>query len=72
MEINLHGKQMGITPKEAAEFIGCSEYTIKDLARRKDIPHYRVGNRIMFTRTSLEKWVRDQEKNNYQMDTETA
>ncbi len=59
-------KQTGLTPKEAAAVIGCSEYTIKQLAREKRIPHYRVGVRIMFTRAALQNWMADQEKRNYQ------
>jgi excisionase family DNA binding protein len=58
-------KSTGLTPKEAAEFIGCSEYTIKQLAREKRIPHYRIGVRIMFTRPALVKWIANQEKRNY-------
>lgn len=64
-EIELKEKVFGFTPKEAAELIGCSEYTIKDLVRRHKIPHYRIGVRIMFSRPALEKWVTDQEKRNY-------
>lgn len=64
--VNDQCKQTGLTPKEAAAFIGCSEYTIKELAREKRIPHYRVGVRIMFTRTALQKWMADQENRNYQ------
>ena len=54
-----------LKPKEAADLIGCSEYTIKELVRRKQIPHYRIGVRIMFTRTALKKWIASQEKKNY-------
>jgi excisionase family DNA binding protein len=54
-----------MTPVQAAEFIGCSEYTIKDLARRKMIPSYRVGSRIRFNKTSLDKWIEKQEQENY-------
>lgn len=53
-----------MTPKQAASFLGCSEYTIKDLARRKMIPHFRVGNRIMFSKSTLNSWIEQQEKEN--------
>jgi len=58
-------KETGLTPKEASTLIGCKEYTIKELARGKRIPHYRVGNRYRFTRSALLKWMADQEKENY-------
>lgn len=32
-------KETGLTPTEASALIGCKEYTIKELARGKKIPH---------------------------------
>lgn len=58
-------KETGLTSVEAGALIGCSAYTIKELARGKHIPHYRVGSRYMFTRSSLLKWMADQEEKNY-------
>lgn len=58
-------KETGLTPVEAGALVGCSVYTIKDLARRKKIPHYKVGNRYMFTRSALLKWIGEQENKNY-------
>ena len=54
--------------KQAAEFIGCSVYTLREFVRQKRIPHYRVGAKIMFRITSLEKWIDNQEKDNYLRD----
>lgn len=58
-------KETGLTPVEAGALIGCSAYTIKELARRKEIPHYKVGARYMFTRSALLKWIGEQENKNY-------
>lgn len=58
-------KETGLTPVEAGALIGCSAYTIKELARGKRIPFYKVGTRYMFTRSALLKWVTDQEEKNY-------
>ncbi len=58
-------KETGLTPTEASALIGCKEYTIKELARGKRIPHYKVGNRYRFTRSALIKWMADQEEKNY-------
>lgn len=48
-------------PDEAAIYIGCAEYTIRKMVREKQIPHYRIGVKILFTRNSLDKWVLEQE-----------
>ena len=58
-------KETGLTPVEAGALIGCSAYTIKEMARGNRIPHYRVGNRYLFTRSALLKWMIDQENQNY-------
>lgn len=50
-----------IEAKEAAELLGLSEWTIYDLARRREIPHIRVGRRVLFRRTSLLSWLDEQE-----------
>ena len=57
-------KETGLTPEEAGALIGCSAYTIKELARNKEIPFYKISNRYRFTRSTLTKWMRDQEKEN--------
>lgn len=54
----------GMDTKEASKFIGCSAYTIRELAREKKIPHYRIGNRIMFTKQALIRWIDKQEDKN--------
>ncbi|WP_245959485.1 helix-turn-helix domain-containing protein [Neobacillus piezotolerans] len=53
-----------MTVKEAAPYIGSSEYKLREMARQKQIPHYRVGNRIMFRKTSLDVWISKQEEEN--------
>jgi excisionase family DNA binding protein len=56
---------ISFSPRDAARFLGCSEYTIKELARRKLIPSYRVGNRIRFSRNGLEQWAMMQEEKSW-------
>lgn len=58
-------EKYGMDTKEASRFIGCSAYTIRELARKKQIPHYRIGNRIMFSKQSLIKWIDKQENRNW-------
>ncbi len=42
--------------KEAAVFMRVSEWTIRDMVRTKEIPHFRVRSRIFFKRRELDKW----------------
>lgn len=57
-------KEIGLTPAEAGALIGCSAYTIKELARANKIPFYRIGSRYMFTKSALLKWITEQEERN--------
>lgn len=61
----MNEKETGLTPVEAGALIGCSAYTIKELARGKRIPFYKVGSRYMFTRSALLRWIGEQEEENY-------
>lgn len=65
MSANITIKESGLTPEEAADFIGCSPYTIKELARWKRIPFYRVGVRYRFRKSALLEWISEQENQNY-------
>lgn len=58
-------KETGLSPQQAGNLIGCSAYTIKELAREKQIPFYRVGKKYMFTRSALLEWIAAQERSNY-------
>lgn len=58
-------KETGLTPDEASALIGCSPYTIKELARGNKIPFYKIGSRYRFTRSALIEWIADQEEKNY-------
>lgn len=62
--VNSINKETGITVAEAAEIIGCSSYTLRDMVRQKKIPAYRVGKRILFTKNGISDWINKQEKNN--------
>ena len=57
-----HEKKIILRPAEAAKYIGCSEYTIRQMVRERRIPHYRIGVKILFTKNSLDKWIEEQEK----------
>lgn len=53
-----------MTVKEAAPYIGSSEYKLREMVNNKEIPHYRIGNRIMFRKEKLDEWIERQEERN--------
>jgi excisionase family DNA binding protein len=50
-------ERLCITPEEAAGLLGISYVKILDLARRGEIPHAKVGKRIVFRKAHLEGWL---------------
>jgi len=50
-----------IEASEAAELLGISAWSIYDLARRREIPHIKLGRRVLFRRTSLLAWLDERE-----------
>lgn len=55
-------ERITITVKEAADFLGVSKDLLYNLVRTKEIPHVRVGKRILFRKPMLEEWLEAQEK----------
>lgn len=51
-----------MTAQQAADYIGCTTYTIYKLARQKSIPHWRIGRYIRFSQASLDDWKAKQER----------
>ena len=51
--------------KETAEYLHCSESTIRKLMRTKQIPSFRVGYRVYFKKELLDLWVENQCKSNW-------
>lgn len=58
-----------LLPQGAAEYIGCRYDKLLQLVRRREIPHYRIGRRIFFTRETLDLWLDDLEKKSIQRGT---
>ncbi|MBY0005739.1 helix-turn-helix domain-containing protein [Priestia aryabhattai] len=48
--------------KEAALYIGVSKDTVYELTRKKNIPHLRLGRRILFRKNALDIWMCELEK----------
>lgn len=49
-----------LLPQEAADHIGCKYDKLMQMVRLKQIPNYRIGRRVFFTRESLDLWIENQ------------
>lgn len=54
-----------MTVQEIAEYLKVHRDTIYAMCRRKEIPHVRVGQRILFRQSTIEAWMAQQETENY-------
>jgi excisionase family DNA binding protein len=45
-----------LTAEQVAERLGISRYDVYQLAKRDAIPHLRIGRRVRFRLTDLERW----------------
>jgi len=61
-----------ITASEAAKLLGLSEWSVYDLARRREIPHVRIGRRVLFRRSSILGWLEAQETASVKREPEPA
>jgi excisionase family DNA binding protein len=46
-----------------AEYLGVHPDTIYNMVREKQIPHFRVRRRILFSVETIDAWIRNQETN---------
>ncbi len=51
-----------LSPDDAAQLLGLSAYTVRQLARERRIPAIRLGRYWRFRRSSLENWITAQER----------
>ncbi len=55
-----------LLPKEAAEYLGCRYDKLLQMVRLKQIPHYRIGRRVFFTKETLSLWIENLERQSLQ------
>ena len=48
-----------LTIKEASQYLGVKPPTLYSMVERKEIPHYRVGRLIKFTKSDLNAFMQD-------------
>ena len=52
-------KKRTMSVQEVAAYIGLHQDTVYDLVKKKGIPHFKVGGRILFLEDVLEQWMMD-------------
>lgn len=55
-----------LTVKEVSAYLGVHQDTVYTMVQKKEIPHVKLRNRILFTRVSIDAWLREQENMNLQ------
>lgn len=50
-----------MTAEQTAQLLGMSYWKLNELCKAKRIPHFMAGNRRLFRRSTLEKWMSEQE-----------
>jgi excisionase family DNA binding protein len=53
-------------PNEASKFLGCGYDKLMQMVRKKEIPHFRIGRRVFFTKEALNLWIENQEQQSIQ------
>ncbi len=48
-----------LTLNEAAQYLGVKASTLYSMVERKEIPHYRIGRLIRFTKADLDAFMRE-------------
>jgi excisionase family DNA binding protein len=51
-----------LTVKEVANYLGVHTDTIYTMVKANQVPHLKVGKRILFTQESIELWMTEQVK----------
>lgn len=51
-----------LTMDEVAEYLGVSYWLVGQLARKNELPHFRVGGKILFRKKIIDNFMEEQEK----------
>ncbi|MBP1950250.1 helix-turn-helix domain-containing protein [Virgibacillus litoralis] len=55
------------TVQQASQYLGIHRDTIYTMVRQKEIPHFRLRRRIMFSKEAIDSWIREQESESVQV-----
>ena len=51
-----------LTPDQVGEILGISGYTVREMARRRELPSIRLGKFWRFRESALRAWIEDRER----------
>lgn len=51
-----------LTMDEVAEYLGVSYWLVGQLVRKNELPHFRVGGKILFRKKIIDNFMEEQEK----------
>jgi len=46
--------------KELTEYLRCSNSTVRKLVKNREIPNFRIANRIFFKKELIDIWIQNQ------------
>ena len=46
--------------KELTQYLRCSDSTVRKLIKNKEIPNFRIANRIYFKKALIDMWIQNQ------------
>jgi excisionase family DNA binding protein len=52
-------ERLALSVPEAASELGCSERTVRSMVSRNEIPHVRIGRRVVLPTHLLRQWLED-------------
>jgi excisionase family DNA binding protein len=47
------------TVKNLAIYLGCGESSIRKLTREHELPHFRIGAKIIYTKQDIDEWIKN-------------
>ncbi|MDF2651874.1 MAG: binding domain protein excisionase family [Paenibacillus sp.] len=56
-----------LTVDEIASYLGVHRDSVYTMVRKKEIPHFKVGVRILFRMETIESWMKQQESLNHRI-----
>jgi len=59
--MNSNIEKITITAKQAAKLVGVSYWCLLEFCKRGEIPHISIGNRKLFRREVIERWLAERE-----------
>ncbi|WP_277680027.1 helix-turn-helix domain-containing protein [Gracilibacillus dipsosauri] len=61
-----------MTAQQTADYLGVCLDTVYRMARKKEIPHYKIRRRVYFSKTAIDDWIKKQEQVNYKNETKVS